>query len=48
VFTYNYTINAEKLDLDTAEVMKIAKDGLQELLEKNPKAIYLKQNNVEI
>jgi len=48
VFTYNYTINAEKLDLDTAEVMKIAKDGLLELLKKNPKAIYFKQNSIEI
>lgn len=47
-FTYNYTINAEKLDLDTAEVMKIAKDGLLELLKKNPKAIYFKQNSIEI
>ena len=48
VFTYNYTINAEKLDLDTAEVMKIAKDGLLELLKKNPKTIYFKQNSIEI
>jgi len=48
VFTYNYTINAEKLDLDTAEVMKIAKDGLLELLKKNPKVIYFKQNSIEI
>jgi len=48
VFTYNYTINAEKLDLDTAEVLKIAKDGLLLLLKKNPKAIYFKQNSIEI
>jgi len=47
-FTYNYTINAEKLDLDTAEVMKIAKDGLLALLKKNPKTIYFKQNSIEI
>ena len=48
VFQYNYTIKAEKLNLDTAQVMKIAKEGLLELLKKNPKAIYFKQNNVEI
>jgi len=48
VFQYNYTIKAEKLNLDTAEVIKIAIEGLLELLKKNPKAIYFKQNNVEI
>lgn len=28
--------------------MKIAKEGLLELLKKNPKTVYFKQNNIEI
>ena len=47
VFQYNYTIKADKLNLDTTEVIKIAKEGLLELLKKNPKANYFKQNNIE-
>ena len=45
---YNYTIKTEKSNLDTAAVMKIAKEGLLELLKNNPKTIYFKQNNIEI
>ena len=48
VFQYNYTIKADKSNIDTIEVMKIAKEGLLELLKKNPKAVYFKQNNIEI
>ena len=48
VLQYNYTIKADKLNIDTMEVMKIAKEGLLELLKKNPKTVYFKQNNIEI
>jgi len=34
VLQYNYTIKADKLNIDTIEVMKIAKEGLLELLKK--------------
>lgn len=48
VFEYNYTIKAEKSNLDTAELFKIAKEGLLEQLKKNPETAYFKQNNIEI
>lgn len=48
VFQYNYTIQVEKSAVDTIELLKIGKEALLDLLKKNTKAKYFKDNNIEI
>ncbi len=48
IFQYNYTIKVEKSTIDTTELIKTAKESFIELLKKNPKAGYFKQNNIEV
>ena len=48
IFQYNYKIKAEKSTVDTVELKKIAKENFIEILKKNPKAGYFKQNNIEV
>ena len=45
---YNYTIQVEKSAVDTIALLKIGKAGLLDLLKKNTKAKYFKENNIEI
>lgn len=48
VLQYNYTINVEKSTIDTAELIKLAKENMLEQLKNNPKTSYFKQNNIKI
>mgnify|MGYP001474783615 CR=1 FL=1 len=48
VLQYNYTIQVEKSAVDTIELLKIGKEALLDLLKKNTKAKYFKDNNIEI
>jgi hypothetical protein len=48
IFQYNYTLNLDKSAVDTSELKKTAKENLVDQLKKNPKAIYFRENNIEI
>jgi len=48
VLQYNYTINVEKSTIDTAELIKLAKENMLEQLKNNPKTSYFKENNIKI
>lgn len=48
VFQYNYTLNVEKSAVDTTELIKIGKESLLKQLKNNPKAVYFRENNIEI
>ena len=45
---YNYTINADKSAIDTNELKRLSKENFVEILKKNPKADYFKQNNIQL
>lgn len=45
---YNYTIKVEKSAVDSAELMKVAKENLIEQLKNNPKSAYFRQNGISI
>jgi hypothetical protein len=45
---YNYTINADKSSIDTTELKRLSKENFMDILKKNPKADYFKQNNIQL
>jgi len=46
---YNYsTTTLEKKDLDTVKILSAAKEEMLDILKKNPKTSYFKENNVGI
>lgn len=46
---YNYSItNHVKEELDTIKILEIAKEEMLDILKKNPKTSYFKENNVDI
>ncbi|MGB4774462.1 MAG: hypothetical protein WBP45_04780 [Daejeonella sp.] len=47
-FQYNYTIQVEKTAIDTVELARLSKENFIEILNKNPKANYLKENNIQL
>ena len=48
IFQYNYTLNVDRSAVDTSELKKTAKESLVDQLKKNPKAIYFKENKIQI
>ena len=48
ILQYNYTLKIDKSAVDSTELTKTAKESMLEQLKKNPKAVYFKQNNIEI
>ena len=48
VFQFNYTINVEKSEIDTDELLKIGKESLVGQLKNNPKTSYFRDNKIEV
>jgi hypothetical protein len=49
ILQYNYSITTlEKKDIDTAKVLLAAKEEMLDILRKNPKTSYFKENNVDV
>ena len=48
IFQYNYTLNVDKSGVHTSELKRTAKESLVGQLKENPKAIYFKQNKIQV